>query len=148
METLVSQLRQEYPDFDFIEGPTHCWSPKGQQIFYVSESPAGLLHELAHARLGHQTYRTDVELIQREMEAWKEAKGLASAYGVVIDQEYVEDCLDTYRDWLYKRSSCPGCKGSGVQQNSRYYVCLNCSQGWRVTSARFCRPYRLLANKK
>ena len=143
MEALVSRLRREYPDFVFTEGTIHCWSPKGQQIFYTADSPAGLLHEVAHARLGHQTYSSDMELIRKELEAWKEAMSLAELYDIAIDREYIEDCLDTYRDWLHKRSTCPTCLNNGLQQDSRHYICPNCGHAWHVSSARFCRPYRL-----
>jgi len=142
MEPLVSQLRQDYPDFVFTQGAAHCWSPKGHEIFYVPESPAGLLHELAHARLGHQTYSSDMELIHKEMEAWEEAKRLGERYGISLDVDYVEDCLDTYRDWLHKRSTCPICSSAGLQQQSRIYTCINCAATWRVTAARHVRSYR------
>ncbi|HJQ08606.1 MAG TPA: hypothetical protein VJ836_03965 [Candidatus Saccharimonadales bacterium] len=146
MEKLVNKLQQAHPDLLFTPGETACWSPGGKQIFYneTDQQPAlaGLLHELGHARLGHSTYHSDMELLKKEVQAWEEAKRLAQEYDVILDDEHIEDCLDTYRNWLYKRSLCPTCQTTGLQKHIRRYICLNCNQTWQVTSARFCRPYR------
>jgi hypothetical protein len=51
--------------------------------------------------------------------------------------------LDTYRDWLYKRSICPTCTAKCLQQGDFvHYRCFNCHTTWRVTASRFCRAYR------
>jgi len=146
MERLVKRLRQDYPDFIFTAGTTHCWSPKGQEIFYTPDNPAGLLHELAHARLKHRTYRSDMELLRKELAAWEEAQALGQQYDIALDRDYVEDCLDTYRDWLHKRSTCPTCGSTGLQQGDAY-VCPNCCVSWQVTTARLRRPYRRTIHK-
>ena len=153
MEKLIRKLRRDHPNLVFTVGKAHCWSPKANQIFYAASDEqidiAGLLHELGHARLGHQNFASDVELLQKEVEAWQEALRLAETYGKEIDPEHIQDCLDTYRDWLYRRSQCPACKASGVQQTARRYTCLNCGGMWEVTSSRMRRPYRLQpAHKK
>jgi hypothetical protein len=110
------------------EGSTGFWS---------------ILHELGHALLDHQSYENDVNLLQKEAEAWEKAVIVAKSYGMTIDQEHIQNCLDTYRDWLHKRSTCPTCSSHGLQQNKALYRCLNCQGAWKVSSARFCRPYRL-----
>jgi hypothetical protein len=146
MEKLVKQLRQDYPNLSFRIGSAYCWSPKHAQVSYALEEDAynieGLLHELGHARLRHQNYASDIDLLRKEVEAWGEARGLAKQYGVNIDENHIEDCLDTYRDWLHKRSACPQCHATGIQQSERRYACLNCGHNWQVTASRFCRPYR------
>ena len=148
MEKLVHRLRQDYPEFVFSTGIQHCWSPENSEISYADDEAGahnieGLLHELGHARLAHERYVSDIDLLQKEVTAWDEAMVLATAYGVEISQNHVQDCLDTYRDWLYKRSRCPACASTGLQQDRQHYVCLNCEHTWTVSVARFQRPYRL-----
>jgi hypothetical protein len=146
MENLVHKLQQDHPSLLFTVGETLCWSPKLNQIFYAADenehSVAGLLHEVGHALLGHHTFKSDVELLQKEVEAWQTAQQLASSYGVNIDENHVQDCLDTYRDWLYHRSRCPACHATGVQQTPREYHCINCGTKWGVSNSRLRRPYR------
>jgi hypothetical protein len=62
---------------------------------------------------------------------------------VIIDEEHIQNCLDTYRDWLHKRSTCPRCDSHGLQ-TSEQYKCYNCRAVWRVGNERFCRAYRSL----
>lgn len=146
MEKLIKKLRADHPDLVFSPGQSHCWSPEQGQISYKnsieSHGVEGLLHELGHARLQHQGYVSDMELLQKEVDAWQEALLMAELYGVSFDQEHMQDCLDTYRDWIYKRSICPTCLGTGLQKDARHYNCLNCGHIWGVTASRFCRPYR------
>jgi len=148
MEALISQLRQDYPDIVFTQSHVASWSPSTQQVSYNDHKEEvaawSILHEIGHALLGHASYNSDVELLYKEREAWNEAKRLASKYHLIIDNDYIEDCLDTYRDWLYKRSTCPTCRRQGLQQSRMQYRCVNCDSGWSVTTQRFCRPYRLL----
>lgn len=146
MEKLISKLRADHPYLVFRPGLAHCWSPERSQIFYEDggkeHSVEGLLHELGHARLQHKGYASDLELLQKEVNAWEEAKRLAGVYGVTFSDDHMQDCLDTYRDWIYKRSTCPQCLSAGLQKDERHYHCLNCSHIWGVTASRFCRPYR------
>lgn len=149
MEKFVHKLRQDFPDFRFISGDAPQWSPHVRQITYVDEDTSmalyGVLHELGHALLGHKTYDSDAVLIQKEASAWSKAVAVATMYGVQIEEEHIQLCLDTYRDWLHKRSTCPQCQSHGVQLDN-IYRCLNCAAHWRVTTARFCRTYRTLTN--
>lgn len=146
MEKLILELKKDHPGLVFSPGQSHCWSPEYGQISYEDAGKAhsveGLLHELGHARMGHTGYVSDLELLQKEVEAWQEALLLAELYAVTFDQNHMQDCLDTYRDWIYKRSMCPSCLGTGLQRDERHYYCLNCGHTWRVTASRFCRPYR------
>ncbi|HKU18331.1 MAG TPA: hypothetical protein VJP80_03570 [Candidatus Saccharimonadales bacterium] len=151
MEKLVKQLRRDYPSLTFVEGEVLCWSPAEGHIFYPSDdSPAalsGLFHELAHAALQHRGYTTDLDLVRKEMLAWQAASRIADSYDVQIDSEHAQDCLDTYRDWVFKRSRCPHCNSSGLQSANLRYACLNCQHTWGVSASRFCRPYRLSKNR-
>lgn len=146
MEKLIEQLRKDHPSLEFRPGHSHCWSPEFGQILYKNTDSAhnieGLLHELGHARLRHDSYKSDLELLRKEVDAWEEAMRLAEVYGVPFDKEHMQDCLDTYRDWVYKRSTCPQCLSTGAQGSEQLYYCINCSNVWGVTASRFCRPYR------
>lgn len=152
MEQLVRKLRRDHPKLVFTVGEAHCWSPRHNQIFYTGDDEqsniACLLHELGHARLGHQGFHSDVELLRKEVDAWQEALQLAARYGVEIDTAHIQDSLDTYRDWLFRRSQCPRCRSTGVQQAARNYTCLNCSATWEVSTSRLSRPYRLQTGQK
>lgn len=146
MEQLIKKLRADYPDLVFKPGLACCWSPECGEILYEDSGKAhsieGLLHELGHARLQHKGYVSDLELLQKEVDAWEEAKRLANMYGVPFSDDHMQDCLDTYRDWIYKRSTCPKCLSTGIQKDECHYHCLNCSHVWSVTASRFRRPYR------
>lgn len=149
MEKFIDKLRRDFPSLSFQEGPAASWSPSKRQITYSNSGDSheanawSVLHELGHALLGHEDYESDVSLLQKETEAWMRATALATSYDLAISHEHIENCLDTYRDWLHKRSTCPDCDSHGLQQNKALYRCLNCQAIWKVTSARFCRPYRL-----
>ena len=145
---LVQKLQLANPSLVFVEGETFMWSPEQRQITYSqtgTESEAwSLLHEVSHGLLEHKTYHSDIELLQKEVEAWERAVHLSTLYNIAIDQGFVENCLDSYRDWLHKRSICPACHLQGIQKDPNTYSCLNCGKTWNVTKERFCRPYRRL----
>ncbi len=146
MDQLVRRLRHDFPSLTFVIGEAPCWSPGDSQVYYTLDKQAGvsgLLHELAHALLEHKTYTSDVDLLKKEVEAWDKACRLAQQYDLTLDVEHIEDCLDTYRDWLHKRSMCPTCHVNGLQTAVRHYRCLNCGRDWQVSASRLCRPYRL-----
>jgi len=146
MKELIKRLKTDYPDLTFVEGALLCWSPEKRAIYYqLSDDKYGIygvLHEIGHATLGHWCYTTDVDLVKKESQAWEKACLLAKKYGLSIDSEHVQDCLDTYREWLHKRSTCPLCGSKGIQSANKYH-CINCFNKWTVSSARFLRPYRL-----
>lgn len=149
---MLEQLQARFPNLQFTASDRFCWSPQTNEIGY---DPArhdqaadwSLLHETGHALLGHQSYLADFELLQLEMAAWAKARELAAEFGIIIDEDHIQDCLDTYRDWLYKRSICPHCSTRALQQNDyAHYQCFNCHARWRVTPSRFCRAYRATKN--
>jgi hypothetical protein len=146
MEKLIHRLRKDHPELTFSSSTSLCWSPNNKEISYPAAADdsafAGLLHEVGHARLGHAEYLKDMELLQKEVDAWQEALRLSETYGVTISRDHIEDCLDTYRDWVHKRSLCPSCHAAGLQQAETRYVCINCGHEWHVSASRFCRPYR------
>lgn len=141
----VNRLISEHPDIKFIISARFQWSPEDKVIYYNPTSPKpewSLLHELGHVRGGHVSYRSDIGLLKMEVEAWQKARELARNYGIQISENHIEKCLDSYRDWLYKRSSCPACSQAGLEKITGQYQCINCSESWQVTPERFCRVYR------
>ena len=147
LNKLIVRLENDFTEVKFKKSKTHSWSPDQNIVFYNPQSPerialVGVLHELAHALLGHKDYVTDFELVRMESKAWHKATELGKIYGVNISDAYIQKCLDTYRDWLYKRSLCPACGSQALQSNPAAYRCFNCQTAWKVTSSRFNRPYR------
>lgn len=148
MDKLISQLQGRYPKLSFTAGNQFCWSPETGEIFYKASARGqqaawSLLHETGHALLEHASYQADFELLRLEVAAWERADQLAQNLKLKIDEDHIQDCLDTYRDWLYKRSICPTCTTKCLQQGDFvHYRCFNCHTVWRVTANRFCRAYR------
>lgn len=145
---LLSKLQRLLPNVSFVQGKAFFWSPRETTITYPpsNEEPVwtwSLLHEAAHADLGHTSYSSDIELLLLEAAAWKHAKEFAGEFNSSIDEEHVQDCLDTYRDWLHRRATCPSCSVVSLQDSPSSYKCINCAASWRVSASRFCRPYRL-----
>ncbi|MCA9342947.1 hypothetical protein KC950_02985 [Candidatus Saccharibacteria bacterium] len=152
MKNLIAKLSYRYPNINFKIGDKFYWSPESSTVFYeISDSNQTdswtLLHETAHALLGHKNYKTDLELVKMELEAWSKAKLLCRDYDITIDNDYIEDCLDSYRDWLHQRSTCPMCNMRSLQNDSSHYQCFNCKHIWKVSTSRMCRPYRLSVTK-
>lgn len=150
--SLLSSIQANYPHFTYQEGADFSWNPAKNTITFSQQHPSGdaqLLHELAHAILGHAKYSRDIELVALERDAWKHAQSsLAPEFSMSISDEDIESHLDTYRDWLHKRSLCPRCESTGIQQDDARYLCVVCQQIWRVNDARSCglRRYKV-ANK-
>lgn len=143
----VGRVAADYPQFNFRAGTQEHWSPKTRTITYEAGGPPrtlkyGLLHELAHALLDHNSYKSDFELLKLESQAWQTAAEIGGKYGVKIDEEHIQNCLDTYRDWLHRRSKCPVCGMHVLQEDSTRYKCFNCGAGWQVSAGRFARSYR------
>lgn len=148
MDKLVGVLQKRYPSLSYLSGREFCWSPETQEIIYISNAKGdkakwSLLHETGHALLGHSGYKSDFELLTLEVNAWERAKLLADELTIIIDEDHIQDCLDTYRDWLHSRSKCPNCHSKSMQQNdlARYH-CFNCHAVWQVSDSRFSRAYR------
>lgn len=141
MSSLIHKLKITYPDITFAQAEQFSWSPGAQTVFYDRSAPNApllLLHELSHALLGHKEYRRDIELIAMETAAWEKAKVLAEELNIRIQESAVQDHLDTYRDWLHARSTCPNCSANGYQTAASDYTCPACTHRWKVNEARTC----------
>lgn len=146
---LLNRLKNDYPELTFTPADEFLWSAVKKTVYFNPEatnSIAYTLHELSHALLDHRGYERDIELIKLERDAWDyTSRSLASAYKVTIDSDLIQDNLDTYREWLHSRSSCPECNATGLQRKYRRYQCITCGNTWRVNEARVCalRRYSL-----
>jgi hypothetical protein len=141
MSSLIHKLKTTHADISFVEAEKFSWSPSTQTVFYNTTTPNAahlLLHELSHALLGHRTYTRDIELVAMETAAWQKAKEYAETYEVRFSENAIQDHLDTYRDWLHARSSCPECSANGYQTEAFHYECPACLHKWRVNEARLC----------
>lgn len=146
----LQRVKRDYPQFVFKQGPVFAWSPQQETIYYnLSEKKSDLLllHELSHAILGHSSYAEDIALLEMEQEAWSRAVKLASHYKIKIDQNFIEEQLDSYRAWLYSRSLCPNCKNSGVQTKKLSYLCPICNTTWQANSANNTELRRYITKK-
>jgi hypothetical protein len=145
----IGSVSRDYPEFTFQVGKQEHWSPKTKTIFFNPNKPCyGVLHELAHALLDHSNYHTDFELLRMESDAWELAMEIGGKYAIIIDYDHIQNCLDTYRDWLHRRSTCPSCGTHVLQGKSGNYLCYNCQTSWHVSSGRFVRPYRKITKEK
>ncbi|HSW77410.1 MAG TPA: hypothetical protein VLG36_01270 [Candidatus Chromulinivoraceae bacterium] len=148
---LINRLQSAYPDLLFDARNEFHWSPENETITYPKDTDdtSSLLHEVAHAVLEHASYTRDIELIKMERAAWQYAQThLAPFYEVTIPDDFVEDSLDTYRDWLHARSLCPQCSATGIQIKTAEYKCVACHAHWQVNEARICalRRYKITTN--
>ena len=138
--THSSRLLRHDP-ISFVQEDDFHWDHENRTVFYdpsEPEAPSLLLHEAGHAILDHAEYPDDITLLAMERDAWKEAEMLAHDVGIKIPHELIEDALDTYRDWLHARSTCPNCHATGIQESEKLYTCLACHHKWTVNEARVC----------
>jgi NADH pyrophosphatase NudC (nudix superfamily) len=151
---MINELAKILPGIKFSQGNKFYWSPKEKKITYSpeqleDEGKWALLHETGHALLDHSSYSSDYELLKMEIDAWEKAKEIALKLNLDISESHIQECLDSYRDWLFRRSICPTCGIKTIQKdNSSYYSCFNCHSNWQVSPSRFCRSYRTLRQNK
>lgn len=139
--SLLNQLKTTYPTVTFVESDDFQWSPRLNTVEFDPAHELAdslLLHEVGHSILNHNDYSKDVTLLSMETDAWEAAKKIAPDVQVPIDDDDVQDHLDTYRDWLHARSTCPRCEANGYQNGVRLYACVACGHSWRVNEARTC----------
>ncbi len=144
---MIDKLTKEFPALSFVKGKDFIWAPEELCVYYstsiaTNEGKQSMLHEVGHAILEHETYSHDIDLLKYELAAWEKAKSIANNFSVTINQDYIEDCLDSYRDWLKKRSTCPDCSFVNFQTSHSSYDCFNCGCSWRVPVSQVCRIQR------
>ena len=127
-DAFLSRIKADFPDFVFREGKKFAFRPPKTIILGPEEvfSELLLLHEVAHAVLGHRTFKMDAERLKMEAAAWEKASELAKEYGIGVDEDFIQGELDTYRDWLHKKSRCPSCGLTRFQTPDGQYHCPRC----------------------
>lgn len=140
--SLLDTLAGDHPDITFKAGEQFEWHPHETTVIYNQTDPsfeARLLHEVGHSLLDHKQYDRDIDLVAMERDAWQEARlTLGPRYGIEISSEHIDADMDTYRQWLHDRSTCPHCQSSGIQTAKKEYTCVTCRKKWRVNEARTC----------
>ena len=145
---ILDKLQADNPGIAFVAGARFSWDPTTTSIHYhfrdknLEQDIWSLLHELGHALSLHRDFTSDMNLLHIEVDAWEKAIELGQKYDIDISEEYVQDCLDSYRDWLHTRATCPTCFERCLQVDIRTYRCHNCLTKWHVTKSRLCRAYR------
>ena len=144
---ILQSLKKAYPELVFKAGDVFMWSARENTVYFPARStkptfPFSLLHETGHALLGHKEFSSDLGLLKMERDAWDKACEIAHEFDVEVPADFVEECMDTYRDWLYARSLCPHCHQCGIQTEKTTYSCVFCRHHWTVSESRLCRVTR------
>lgn len=146
---MLEKLKSNYPDITFSLGDRYSWNHAEKVITYANAEDENLtnhslVHELSHAILKHSHFKNDIELLKMERDAWALTKKLLKEFGDMVDIDHIEDCLDTYRDWIYSRAKCPSCSLVGFQSSKNSYSCVFCVQSWNLPDSRLCIVKRVL----
>lgn len=148
--SLLSKVTQDHPQYTFLPSKEFRWSHTTKTIYYNPSAKYAaelLIHELAHAHLHHADFSLDVILINKEAAAWQYARDtLASQYSFSISDTVINHSLDSYRDWLHARSSCPECHNNALQAKNGTYKCIACKCHWRANAATHCELKRYRIN--
>lgn len=146
--SLLQHLKKDFSGLSFKAGTGFSWSASKATVTYkaslltTNDGTWALLHELGHAELEHSKYDDDFTLLTLEVAAWRQARIIGQRYGIKIDDEHIQDCLDTYRDWLHARAKCPVCGVVSLQGKNYVYSCHNCKTSWKVPHSQLCRVKR------
>ena len=124
----AERLKADYPKLKFRRGAKFAFRPPKTIVLGPYEPSWRLLalHEVSHAVLKHKDFRTDVERLKMENAAWEKARELADFYGIEVDEDLIQEELDTYRDWLHQKSRCPKCGLTRFQTPDGIYHCPLC----------------------
>lgn len=148
---MITLLKNKYPEITFQPSDKYSWVAEKKIITFIKNDTNklkhhSLLHELAHALLDHEYFKNDINLLKLERDAWAYAKRLLSEYKIEVNIDHIEDCMDTYRDWIHKRATCPQCAHVGYQSSKNSYDCLFCVVTWNVSESRLCMVKRYLSD--
>lgn len=149
-EEILGILRRDYPNLRFRSGKKFTFRPPRTIIYEQNHDSARtsrtqpdeqnalgdnsktnrycmqILHEVGHALLGHRSYQTDPERLRMECAAWEKARELCDIYNIYYDENFAEEQLDSYRNWLHQRSTCPECGLTCFQTRDGVYHCPSC----------------------
>lgn len=151
LKTIIKDYREIIKTFDnynVVDSSEFYWSAIDSTIHFDSrlmdrdEGLYKLIHEIGHAKSGHKNFDSGIRLLSLETEAWDKAQAIASTFDIKIPANFIEHSLDSYRDWLHRRSTCPECKTIGIESGENEYRCFNCRQKWVVSGDQRSRCYR------
>lgn len=144
-EKFIKRLKADYPEIKFRNKTKRfSYQLRGAvPVVFLGEPQPNFalltLHELGHALCKHKDYKVDVERIKIESAAWERAKTVLLEYrkkaqtetGLATilpewDEDFVQDKMDTYRDWLHARSRCKKCGLTRYQTDDGKYHCPRC----------------------
>lgn len=131
--SLLAKLTADYPHLKFIKSTHFKFSPPNRIYYAYPAQPHQnfallTLHELAHALLKHKDYVVDLQRLKIEAAAWQKAKQLCQKYPVKWDENFAQDRLDTYRNWLHQKSACKTCGLTRYQDPNGTYHCPMCNK--------------------
>lgn len=144
----IKQIQSDFEHLTFAPADSFYFSAKHETIFFepkIAKTQNGfiqLLHEISHALCRHHHYESGIQLLKMESEAWAKAKQIAKEYDIEIPEDLIEQCLNTYRDWLHLRSTCPECSLISTEIEPYLYRCFNCATQWSVPLDQRTRRYR------
>jgi hypothetical protein len=137
MQNLIEKLAKAYPELEIKAGNRFQFTPPNQ-LFYATDTEYSdteaqllLLHELGHYLIGETDYHTDIELLEIEAKAWAKAHDLCKEYGLEYNEDFAEDRLDSYRNYLHFTSLCKNCQLAGYQDDRGNYHCPLCNSIWK-----------------
>ena len=127
-QTLIKKIIQDYPDINFRIGQRFSFRPPRSVVLgpAISHYTLLLAHEIGHALSGKYSFKTDLERLKIEREAWEQAKSICQKFNIPYDKNFIEDQLDSYRDWLHNKSKCKKCGLTCYQTKNGQYHCPNC----------------------
>lgn len=137
-----------FPQHTFLPAAFFSYDAADEVINYSpiaiknNNGKLALLHEISHCELGHFHYQSDLQLYAMEIDAWRYTQKLAERFGISIHQDYIEECLESYNQWIEKRGTCPNCGVFCAQITETEFECYNCSTRWRVNTSPQVRTTR------
>lgn len=131
----IKRLEKDFPEVKFVWGRKRFSYrfKNGIPTVFLGEPQPNFsllaLHELGHALCKHEDYTVDIQRIKIESAAWERAKMILLQYGKDApewDEDFAQDKLDTYRDWLHTKSKCKKCGLTRYQTEDGKYHCPRC----------------------
>ena len=135
LKKLVAKISADYPNLNLCADNRFRFSAPST-IYYAPKNTERrpdllLLHELGHYLIGNDDYSSDIELVEIESRAWAKARELCQEYDLIYDEDFAENHLDSYRNWLHFTSLCQYCQLAGYQDSTHHYHCPLCGATWQ-----------------